>query len=117
MFGVAACRGGVHVERIPSAIRSAAPISDGTSEGTSPIERFFVLVEESGSLEALKTAAGSAAVALLTYQIISWEPLQLTFFVYPELLAPVAAVQILLGRYTGYRISEFIRFRMFRKPS
>ena len=84
---------------------------------TMTIERFFVLVEESGSLEALKTAAGSAAVALLTYQIISWEPLQLTFFVYPELLAPVAAIEVLLGRYTGYRISEFIRFRMFRKPS
>jgi hypothetical protein len=84
---------------------------------TMTIERFFVLVEESGSLEALKTAAGSAAVALLTYQIISWEPLQLTFFVYPELLAAVAAVQILLGRYTGYRLSELVRFRMFRKPS
>jgi hypothetical protein len=84
---------------------------------TMTIERFFVLVEESGSLEAFRTAGGSAAVALLTYQIISWEPLQLTFFVYPELLAAVAAVQILLGRYTGYRLSEFIRFRMFRKPS
>ena len=84
---------------------------------TMTIERFFVLVEESGSFEALKTAGGSAAVAILTYEIISWDPLQLTFFVYPELLAPVAAVQILLGRYTGYRLSEFIRFRMFRKSS
>jgi hypothetical protein len=51
---------------------------------------------------------------VITYQIISWEPLQLTFFVYPELLTGVAAIQILLGRYTGYRLSELFRFRTFR---
>jgi len=78
---------------------------------TMVIERFFVLVEEAGIREGVKTAAGSAAVSIIAYGIISWEPLQLTFFVYPELLAAVAAVQILLGRYTGYRLSELFRFR------
>jgi hypothetical protein len=78
------------------------------------IERFFVLVEESGTLEAFRTACGSAAVAALTYMIISWEPLQLTFFVYPELLLAIVGIQILIGRYTGYRISEFIRFRALK---
>ena len=78
---------------------------------TMVIERFFVLVEEAGIRAGLRTAAGSAAVSIISYGIISWEPLQLTFFVYPELLAAVAAVQILLGRYTGYRLSELFRFR------
>ncbi len=82
---------------------------------TMVIERFFVLIEEAGGREGIRTAAGSAAVAVISYQIISWEPLQLTFFVYPELLAAVAAVQILLGRYTGYRLSELFRFRTLRK--
>ncbi len=77
---------------------------------TMTIERFFVLVEESGTLEAFKTACGSSVVSILTYLIISWEPLQLTFFVYPELLLAIIGIQILVGRYTGYRISEFIRF-------
>ena len=81
---------------------------------TMVIERFFVLVEEAGLAAALKTAAGSAAVSVIAYGIISWEPLQLTFFVYPELLAVVAAAQIILGRYTGYRFSEIFRFRDFR---
>lgn len=81
---------------------------------TMTIERFFVLVEESGTLEAFRTACGSAAVSVLTYVIISWEPLQLTFFVYPELLMAIAGIQILIGRYTGYRISEFIRFRAIK---
>jgi hypothetical protein len=84
---------------------------------TMVIERFFVLVEEAGVREGLQTAAGSAAVSIIAYEIISWEPLQLTFFVYPELLAAVAAVQILLGRYTGYRLSEVFRFRSLGGPS
>jgi hypothetical protein len=82
---------------------------------TMVIERFFVLVEEAGVREGIRTAAGSAAVSVISYQVISWEPLQLTFFVYPELMAPVAGLQILLGRYTGYRLSELFRFKTLRK--
>lgn len=81
------------------------------------IERFFVVIEESGLREGLQMALGSAAVAMIAYAIISWEALQLTFFVFPELLAAVAALQILLGRYTGYRLSEVFRFRSLRGSS
>ncbi len=79
---------------------------------TMSIERFFILIEESGIGEALKTALGTVAVAVITFFVIQWEPIQLTFFVYPELLFAVAGVQVLLGRYTGYRLSEVIRFRV-----
>lgn len=84
---------------------------------TMTIERFFVITEESGAREALWTAAGSAGVAVITYGILELEPLQLTFFVYPELLFAVAAVQVFLGRYTGYRLSELLRFRKFWRSS
>lgn len=83
---------------------------------TMVIERFFVLIEEAGIWAALKTSLGSGLVAVIAYGIISWDPLQLTFFVYPELLAAVAGLQILLGRYTGYRLSEWFRFRSLRRP-
>ncbi len=83
---------------------------------TMTIERFFVVVEEAGAKEALLTTAGSSAVSIITYGIISWEPLQLTFFVYPELILAVAALQILVGCYTGYRLSELIRFRSLGGP-
>jgi hypothetical protein len=78
---------------------------------TMVIERFYLLVEESGVRQGIETALGSAAVSVIAYGIISWESLQMTFFLYPELLAAVAAIQILLGRYTGYRLSELFRFR------
>ncbi|HOE18038.1 MAG TPA: UUP1 family membrane protein [Syntrophorhabdaceae bacterium] len=81
------------------------------------IERFFVVVEEHGIRTALQTSAGSAAVAFITYLIISSETLQLTFFIYPELLLAIGALQTLVGRYTGYRLSELSRFREFRSPS
>ncbi|HVP76413.1 MAG TPA: 7TM domain-containing protein [Thermodesulfobacteriota bacterium] len=80
---------------------------------TMTIERFFVIIEEAGPREGLWTAAGSAGVAVVTYGILEIEPLQLTFFVYPELLFAVAALQVLLGRYTGYRLLEIFRFRGF----
>lgn len=82
---------------------------------TMSVERFFILIEESGIKEALKTAAGTLAVSVITFFIVQWEPLQLTFFIYPELLFAVAGVQILLGRYTGYRLFEVIRFRVLTR--
>jgi hypothetical protein len=81
---------------------------------TMVVERFFVLMEESGLRTALRTALGSAAVAVICYQLLNWERLQLSFFLYPELLLAVAGFQVLLGRYTGYRLSELLRFQALR---
>ncbi len=78
---------------------------------TMVIERFFVLVEEAGPAAGSRTALGSALVSVITYFIISWEPLQLTFFLYPELMAAVTGLQILVGQYSGYRLMELFRFR------
>jgi hypothetical protein len=78
---------------------------------TLTIERFHIILEEQGAREGLRTAAGSVAVAAGAYGIIQFDPLQITFFVYPELLLVVMAGQILIGRYTGYRMMELLRFR------
>ena len=84
---------------------------------TMTIERFFILIEESGAWEAFRAAIGSVGVSVIAYGIISWETLQFAFFVYPELILTVAALQILLGRYTGYRLSELYRFRSLKESS
>jgi hypothetical protein len=81
------------------------------------IERFFILIEESGAFQALRTAAGSAAVAAITYKIIQIDPLQLTFFVYPELLFAIMGLLLLLGNYSGYRLSEILRFKVLGEKS
>ena len=84
---------------------------------TMSIERFFIIIEEAGVREALRTALGSAAVASIGYWVINIESLQLIFYFYPELLFGVAALQMLIGRYTGFRLLEIIRFREFRRGS
>jgi len=81
------------------------------------IERFFIITEESGAFQALRTAAGSAAVAAITYKIIKIDPLQLTFFVYPELLFAIMGLLLLLGNYSGYRLSEILRFKILGETS
>jgi hypothetical protein len=84
---------------------------------TMTIERFFILIEEAGLREAVRTVLGSAAVASISYWIINQEPIQFIFYFYPELLFGIAGVQLLLGRYTGFRLSEIFRFRELRRPS
>jgi hypothetical protein len=84
---------------------------------TMTIERFFILIEEAGLPEALRTVLGSAAVASISYWIINKETVQFLFYFYPELLLAVAGLQLLLGRYTGFRLSEIFRFRAFRGVS
>ncbi len=80
---------------------------------TMMIERMSVVWEESGARTALQQALGSLAVATAAYLIFRVELVQHLAFVFPELLLPVLAVMLLLGRYTGYRLSEFYRFRSF----
>ncbi|MGB9700080.1 MAG: UUP1 family membrane protein [Thermodesulfobacteriota bacterium] len=82
---------------------------------TMTIERFFILIEEAGLPEAVRTVVGSAVVASLSYWIINKETVQFVFYFYPELLLAVAGGQLLLGRYTGFRLSEIFRFRAFRE--
>lgn len=83
---------------------------------TMAIERFHVVLEESGAREAVRTAGGTLAVAALTFGMISWEWLRLVFFTYPELLLAVAAGQVALGRYVGFRLTELRRFRRLAEP-
>ena len=78
---------------------------------TMMIERMSVVWEESGMRTALQQAIGSLAVASAAYLIFRIELVQHLAFVFPELLLVVLAAMLLLGRYTGYRLSEFYRFR------
>lgn len=77
---------------------------------TMVIERMSVVWEESGARSALQQALGTVVVAILSYMIFSNDWVQHLTFVFPELLFLVLAAMLLLGRYTGYRLSELYRF-------
>ena len=85
---------------------------------TMTIERVSVMWDESGPAVAIKQAIMSLVIASVCYLVISAPPLQHIFFAFPELILVLAALTLLIGRYTGYRLSELLRFRVLaeRQP-
>ncbi|RMG17245.1 MAG: hypothetical protein D6729_09100 [Deltaproteobacteria bacterium] len=81
---------------------------------TATIERFFVMMTEEGTRNTLRSLAGTIVVATACYLVIGNELLQRMLLTFPEMLLWAMAVQLLLGRYTGYRLSEWLRFEPFR---
>ncbi len=75
------------------------------------IERMSITWEENGSQEAIMQGLGSLFVACLGYFVMTNTLLMYAMFVFPELLFVVLALCLLMGRYTGYRLSELHRFR------
>jgi hypothetical protein len=59
-------------------------------------------------------AAGTLLVAALAYWVMGLEQLRYLIFVFPEILFVLLAIMLLIGRYTGYRLSEIRRFRALK---
>lgn len=78
---------------------------------TMTIERISVTWDERGANQAMREAVGTLAVASLAHLVMSWPPVVHVVFVYPEVLLLLLAVTLVLGRYSGYRLSELFRFR------
>lgn len=75
------------------------------------IERMSVSWDESGPREALTAGLGSLVVAIIGYLVMNHPLPAYLVFVFPELLLALLAATLLMGRYTGYRLSELRRFR------
>jgi hypothetical protein len=75
------------------------------------IERMSIIWEERGAHEAMIEGLGSTVIAILTFLLMGLEVVQYLVFVFPELLLVVLGLTIAMGRYSGYRVSELIRFR------
>lgn len=75
------------------------------------IERMSIAWEERGAGHAIKEAIGTLIVSALAALAMSWNPLEHFVFVFPEILLVLLAFTLMLGRYSGYRITELFRFR------
>ena len=82
---------------------------------TMTIEHMTIVWEERGAKQALQQAAGSLLVAVLAYPLLSLEFIQHFLFIYTELLLVMLAFTLLLGRYTGYRLTELWRFKVLAR--
>ena len=79
------------------------------------IERMSILWEEEGPREVLVQGGGSLLVATLAFLLMDLSTVRHLAFNFPELHLCVLAVILLLGRYTGYRLSELRRFATMQR--
>ena len=84
---------------------------------TMMIERFHITTEESGVGRSFKLLGGTLLVTACCFALLRWEELGWLVLAFPEGLLFVAAALILIGRYSGYRLTELWRFRdVVREP-
>lgn len=77
------------------------------------IERMSLIWEEEGKRNAIMQVGGSVFVAVVAYLVMKVPQIQYWAQYFPELLLVLLAAILLIGRYTGYRLSELHRFRNF----
>ena len=99
-------------------LSSALGIRQGLSIGLFPmvimtltIERMSIVWDERGPLETLKETAGTLLVAVVGFFVMNNEILSHLMRYFPELLFVVLAACLMLGTYTGYRLTELVRFQ------
>ena len=80
---------------------------------TMTIERLSIILMERGTREAIQVSLGTLVVSTSGYLVMSIEAVQDFCFAFPETLFALIGIQILLGRYTGYRLTEYHRFHHF----
>jgi len=74
------------------------------------IERMSILWEEEGAREVFVQSAGSLFVAVCAFLIMSAPLASHLTFNFPELHFVVLGLILLMGQYTGYKLSELRRF-------
>jgi transglutaminase-like putative cysteine protease len=78
---------------------------------TMMVERFNITAEEDGYREAFMVLGGTLLAAVCCLLLLRLEYFSRLLLVYPEVLLFVAGALLLIGRYTGYRLTELWRFR------
>jgi hypothetical protein len=85
---------------------------------TGMIERFWTLEEEDSTRASFFTLLNTLTIAACISLVVSRQFLVGHLLRFPETLGLIMAGQLLLGRYTGYRLAELYRFRDFlREPA
>ncbi len=78
---------------------------------TMMIERFNIIAEEDGLPNALKIFAATILVSVCCFLFMKVEPVGRLVLIFPEVQFINVAILLMIGRYSGYRLSEIWRFR------
>ncbi|MCG8547140.1 MAG: hypothetical protein MJE12_23330, partial [Alphaproteobacteria bacterium] len=85
---------------------------------TMTVERMSIVWDERGPGEMLRLGINSLIVAIVAYFIIINPYAEHIVLVFPELLLVLLSINLLLGRYSGFRLLDLPRFRVLAgRPS
>ena len=76
---------------------------------TNLVERFYVTTEEDNFVYAVRLMIRTLLMALVIYLLLNWRDLGNLLFDNPELHFFTVAILVVMGRYTGYRLTELVR--------
>ncbi|MEM6426267.1 MAG: 7TM domain-containing protein, partial [Cyanobacteria bacterium P01_D01_bin.128] len=79
------------------------------------IEKAALMWEEEGPKDVAIASLGSLVVAVVGYLCMQNSWVQYLAFAFPELLLIVLSGNILIGRYNGYKLAEYFRFRAMQR--
>jgi hypothetical protein len=77
------------------------------------IERISITLAEEGVREALIRSAFSVLVAVAIYPVFRSTRAEYLMFSFPELVICAMGILVWIGGYTGYRLADLMRFRVF----
>jgi hypothetical protein len=83
---------------------------------TGMVERFWTLETEDSTSASFRTLFSTMLISTVISLVLSLNALVQHLFRYPETLGLVMTGQLLIGRYTGFRLTELLRFRDFVTP-
>ena len=79
------------------------------------IERASSMWEEDGAKETIIAGLGTILVSMIGYVCMFNDYVSHWAFVFPELLLIVLGINIMVGRYNGYKLTEYFRFISLQK--
>lgn len=79
------------------------------------IERMSTMIEETGTRSAYIGCIGTLALASIIYFVIMNPVVQHIVFTFPEHILVILSGCLLIGRYNGFKLTEYWRFRHLAK--
>lgn len=81
-------------------------------------EKFVDAQIEKGNKAAIILTIETLVLAIISYQIVTWDYFTTFIMAYPEVVLLTLVLNILFGRFTGLRLFEYIRFKpLFKRKT
>jgi hypothetical protein len=74
-------------------------------------DRIVTIFLERDFIETIQTTVITLFLAILGFLLLTWEQLRLFTLIYPEWILLLIPINILIGRYFGLRVTEYIKFQ------